>query len=164
MPRAWRLRPDQDGAVRPCAFLTAVHDLCAPRCRKHFFRCCILRRRKRFLSHRAAASPSVHRVPRAVRNDLARPRRSATLTNALLLFCLRPHITAVAFAPMVRANFSVSHILPMQALRSYCAAASPSVHRILQSSSRRFSALPRRLPLSLGRFAMTLHGCVAQPR
>ena len=54
----------------------------------------------------------------AVRNDLARPRHSAMLTNALLLFCLRPHITAVAFAPMVRVNFSASHILPAKALLS----------------------------------------------
>ena len=43
----------------------------------------------------------------------------------------------------------------MQALRSYCAAASPSAHRVPLGASRRFSALPRRSLLSLGRFAMT---------
>ena len=43
----------------------------------------------------------------------------------------------------------------MQALRSYCVTASPSVHRIPLGDSRRFSALPRRSPLLLGRFAMT---------
>ena len=45
---------------------------------------------KRFFSHRVTASPSVHRVPRAVRNDLARPRHSAMLKNALLLFSPSP--------------------------------------------------------------------------
>ena len=46
----------------------------------------------------------------------------------------------------------------------YCAAASPSAHRVPLGDSRRFSARPHRSPLSLGRFAMTLHGRVTQLR
>ena len=159
MPRAWRLRPDQDGAVQPCAFLKAVHGLCVRRVAgSTFFRCCILRRRKRFFPHRAAARPSVHRVPRAVRadfrpaasftafagavrNDLARPRHSATLTNALLLFLPSPAYHRCRLRPNgSRQLFRIAHTAGESA--SFRIASPPrlSAHRILQSSSRQHFA------------------------
>ena len=146
-PRTRRLRPDQDGAVRPCAFLTAVHDLCAPRCRKHFFSMLhpppakallfASRRRQPISSSRSSGdSRRFSALPR--RSPLLLGRFAMTCTAASLSYADECAASVLAFASMVHANFSASHILPAKVFSPHRAAARPSAHRILQSSSRRF--------------------------
>ena len=124
--------------------------MCAPRCRKHFFSMLhpppakallfASRRRQPISSSRSSGrfapifrtAASFTTFAGAVRNDLARPRHSAMLTNALLLFSPSPQWFTPTFPH-----------------RTYCrrkrffphrAAARPSAHRILQSSSRQHFA------------------------
>ncbi len=127
---------------RCCAamrFPTAVHDLCAPRCRKHFFSMLhplptkallsTSRRRPPVISSRSSGGSRRFSAPPR-RSPLSLGRFAMTCTAASLSHADECAASVFTFVPMLRINFSASHILPTKALLS------ASRRRPLVSSSR----------------------------